>query len=327
MDSYTKACFDGFRDVIYRKMKMGNPTIFEEYDSVFPFTNENISSYLTLIDIKSKQKALSVLSSGDHIFNLITLGVTDIDTFDINKLTEYYALGLKRAMILKYSYKDFIKISDIMNIQMGYGRMKLKNLPSFCHRKDIIKEIVLDVASDMDQKYREFWLSVIDYFDSEKIESYISNYLFATACGDIEKNNNYCESEKLYNSLKRNIGKSNINFVASGILNVAHEYKKERYDLILLSNILDYGCHFFNGYWEKQHFKIIEDEFESISSFNADIIYHYLFPWNYNQVINESKSPFEESGIYVTELDEVKLFKTPKSNPETGILLKKVKKS
>lgn len=65
MDSYTKACFDGFRNVVYRKMRMDNPTIFGEYDSVFPFTNENIASYLTLIDTKSKQKALSVLSSGD----------------------------------------------------------------------------------------------------------------------------------------------------------------------------------------------------------------------------------------------------------------------
>ena len=50
MDSYTKACFDGFTNVVYRKMRMDNPTIFGEYDSVFPFTNENIASYLTLID-------------------------------------------------------------------------------------------------------------------------------------------------------------------------------------------------------------------------------------------------------------------------------------
>ena len=79
-----------------------------KYSTLYFWTNENINAYLSLFPMEMYENALSVLSSGDHIFNLIQRGILDIDTFDSNLLTKYYALGLKKAMILKYSYKDFI---------------------------------------------------------------------------------------------------------------------------------------------------------------------------------------------------------------------------
>ena len=78
---------------------------FSKYQKIFMSTNENIKDSLNLIDFKNKIKALSVMASGDHPFNLITKSVFDIDTFDTNMLTEYYVLGIKRSMIIKYTYK------------------------------------------------------------------------------------------------------------------------------------------------------------------------------------------------------------------------------
>ena len=71
-----------------------NRSLHTSYSKVYLWTNENIDAYLNIVDISSKENALSVLASGDQTFNLITKGIMNIDTFDTNKLTEYFALGL-----------------------------------------------------------------------------------------------------------------------------------------------------------------------------------------------------------------------------------------
>jgi len=77
----------------------GNFAKFREFGKNYFWTNENIAGYLDLVDFEGKINALSVLASGDQAFNLVTNGIMDIDTFDINALSEYIALGLNRAAI------------------------------------------------------------------------------------------------------------------------------------------------------------------------------------------------------------------------------------
>ena len=81
---------------------------FGEYDKVYATTTENIDAYLKLAEFSGKNEALSVLASGDQAFSLASKGIKNITTFDINKLTEYYALGLKRSAILTYGYNEFL---------------------------------------------------------------------------------------------------------------------------------------------------------------------------------------------------------------------------
>ena len=79
---------------------------FAGFQKTYFFTNENINAYLNLVDLTDKNNALTVLASGDQLFNLINKEITEIDTFDINKLTEYYVFGIRMAMIEKYNYKE-----------------------------------------------------------------------------------------------------------------------------------------------------------------------------------------------------------------------------
>ena len=119
------------------------------YDYFYSFTNENINAYTELID-NNPQSALTVLASGDQPYNLITKGILDIDTFDINLMTEFYALGLKRAMILKYNHDEFINIVlKIMRYQ-------------FTIEEEI--EFIIDLLPYMDTEYRLFWKTIVDYF-------------------------------------------------------------------------------------------------------------------------------------------------------------------
>lgn len=80
---------------------------FSRYSKVFFAASENIRAYLDQ-ERFNKSRALTVLSGGDHVFNLISHGVKEIDAFDINYLT-YFVYKLRLAMIRGLSYQDFIQ--------------------------------------------------------------------------------------------------------------------------------------------------------------------------------------------------------------------------
>ena len=116
---------------------------------VYSYTNENIKSYLNNFDFNDKNSALSVLSSGDQVFNLIHNGITNIDTFDSNYLTEFYSLGIKKAMILKYNYKDFLH--KYLDLLLGYYSI---------YKESIFIEKLLPY---MDNRYAIFWNELVKF--------------------------------------------------------------------------------------------------------------------------------------------------------------------
>ena len=59
---------------------------FKDYASTYFVTSECIKDYLKAHEFL-KNRALTILSGGDQVFNLITSGVYEIDAFDSNKLT------------------------------------------------------------------------------------------------------------------------------------------------------------------------------------------------------------------------------------------------
>ena len=126
---------------------IGKP--FTEFQKVYSWTNENISAYLELANFKNKNNALAVMASGDHAFNLATNGIRDIDTFDTNRLTEYYALGFKRAMILKYDYYTFIIKSRLINDD----NVSIEE----------ISNLILELLPYMENRHANYWKSIVDF--------------------------------------------------------------------------------------------------------------------------------------------------------------------
>ena len=122
---------------------------FSTYQKVYFSTNENIKDYINRSNLEGKNTALSVMASGDHSFNLVEKGILNIDTFDSNALTEFYVLGIKRAMIMRYSYKEYlITLNKLLDINTS-----LIELTS----------ILSDLLPFMDKKYRGYWRTIIDY--------------------------------------------------------------------------------------------------------------------------------------------------------------------
>lgn len=207
----------------YRKLilncNIGNS--FETYSKVYSFTNENLAKLYPLIDFEKYNSALTVLSSGDHAFNLIYMGIDKVDTFDTNRLTEYYALGLKKTAIECLSYQEFMNMfQGLSKVSSEYFLGKMKY-----------------VIENMDKKYREFFEEFYEFITTLNYHNYLRK-LFRndTKIDDKEINNLYLQSAGAYQLMQQRLEKSKITFKKCDAKNLTHNF--QTYDIIDMSNVL-----------------------------------------------------------------------------------------
>lgn len=242
--------------------------LFDGYHRVYFQTNENIEGYLSLEDLSHKEKALCVAGSGDQAFSLISKGINNIQLFDINKLTEYMIMGLKKTMILKYNYsKYFDMIIKLIDSKTSYN---------------FIYNTISELIPYMEEKYQYFWLEVINYYKElqlqEKTDYNLIHMLSLINVEQIVKNNStYLNSKEDYNSLKTNLKETQINFKYINALNLKSELKNNKYDLILLSNILDYFHLYWHSNWPISYLECYVDGLTNLMNNNSILFLHYAF--------------------------------------------------
>ena len=230
------------KDIINKQVIFGAPYVLEntynKYQKIQASTNENIDGYMSQLDFNGKYDALSVMGSGDHPLNISFYGIQDIDTFDINALTEYYALGIKRSAILALNYNDYI---IFMN--------KLFDRNTSINE---INDLINLIIPYMDFKHKDYWKNLMDYNYKLQKNCNTSINIFHMLLLDIEKiegvmKNLYLKSEENYNKLRSNLGKANITFMECECLDLGNKLTKQ-YDFIFLSNIADYMYKYFGNY-------------------------------------------------------------------------------
>lgn len=269
---------------------------FDGYQKGYLLTNENIKAYLDLVSFDGKDKALTVLLSGDHMMSLISKGITNIDTFDINGMQPYLALGLKRAMVLKYSYLEFLEVNN-----------KLNN--AFTSIEEITS-IIIDLLPFMEIKHASFWKKIIDYnyqVQKGRKEQVNPIVLLTKANESITKQYPYSvsflESEEQYNALKNSLKNANVNFKAINASNLTKEFPS-KYDFILLSNILDYFGPIWGLGWEYDKLKKFEEELSKISKQDGIVFLHYL----HNRRLKNQGILFDGSLVMEEDLENEKIF-------------------
>ncbi len=186
------------------------------FNSIYPFTSENIAGYMKDLDLTSK-KVITVTGSTDHILNAILQGATEITTFDINPLTKPY-MDLKISALKNLSYEDFIKLLLFeSNMNLDYS---------------IISSL------DMSDESKMFWLEQLSKYNNSGIELRNSS-LFNTKYFNPNSKlwqNLYLEKNK-YNLLKQQLKDTNITFINTSIKDLKVD---EHFDYMFLSNISDY---------------------------------------------------------------------------------------
>ncbi len=252
--------------------------LFDGYQRVYFQTNENIDDYLGLYDISKKETALCVAGSGDQAFSLIAKGINNIQLFDINKLTEYMILGLKKAIILKYNFSEYFEIMiKLINPQTNF--MDIYN-------------IISDLIPYMEEKYQCFWIEIINYYKmiqiSEKSNYNLIHMLSLTNIEQLIRNNSsYLNTEEDYNRLKYKLQNALVSFKYTNALTLKNDLNGNKYDLILLSNILDYFHIYWGNNWSIAHLNKYVDGLTKIMNNNSILYLHYAFtPFIWPRIFN-----------------------------------------
>ncbi len=239
-----------------------------KYNKIYLFTNENVYAMTKKLSLYGTD-VLTVCSSGDHIFNFLLEGVSNIETFDINILAEYI-FYLKKAAIEVLSYKEFLDFFFSKNIIN-------KNVLS----KDVYNKIKVNIQ---DERIKVFWDYLLFNFDNKKI---IKN-LFAESPLNkktIISYNKYLSSEASYNLLKailRNTPK--INFYNIDILTKVPPLNR-KIDFLYLSNILG-AIYSNNNKYYLEHLKKVILNLSNIIKEGGNIGLCYLYCYLDNYWLN-----------------------------------------
>ena len=220
----------------------------ERFNSIYPFTTENIAGYMGDLDLNNK-KIITVTGSADHIINAILKGSKEITTFDVNPLTKYY-MDLKLASIKELSYEDFLDIF------------------LYCF-KNIDSRFVkgLDIPEDS----KKFWVY--------NLESYLNDWETLRE-STLFNNNHFNPNSKYYqnlylnrenyNKVKQQLNGTSISFINTSLDRL--ELDKE-YDYMFLSNISDYLKFMFKNNELKCYHNLLKEFLKRVK----EIYFAYLY--------------------------------------------------
>lgn len=192
---------------VSKSLLLSQGKYLDGYSKIYYKSNENLKKIFKNFSVKEKE-VLTVLSSSDQYFYAYYLGAKKVDSFDCNKLCEYY-FYLRKWLIEFKSEFHFSKEEMLLNNDWLYNLLRTVK----CYTKE-------------EKDAYRYWLSYLKflkipisrnlfYFSSEDEEQLIS---------DIKK-------------LKRKLENTEFNFK---YLNICHDIDiKKKYDVIILSNILE----------------------------------------------------------------------------------------
>lgn len=190
--------------------------VMGRFDSIYPFTTENIAGYISDLDLTDK-KVITVTGSTDHILNIVARGGCDITTFDVNPLTEPY-MDLKLSAFRSLDFKEFV------NFLLYDSKISLN--------KTIISSLGMSDFS------RDFWLDKLREFNNDgrslKNSKYFNRKYFNP---DSKVWQNLYLNEDGYKLVKERLGNVRIQFLNSSLEDLEVD---EDFDYMFLSNISDY---------------------------------------------------------------------------------------
>lgn len=241
-------------------IKYVNSILNKQCEDIFGFiysrTNENLVKLFEKINLVNKD-VYTVMSSSDILFSALTNGAKKVDCFDINPITYRYFHLRKWLLNWKYIDADGLSISDLLFIVK--------------HSKPISKD---------EQESQIFWQYFLNKIDN--IHFY-SNILFEyIEKPDVPYKNKIYELREIMNNL---IIKYNNIDMASKLID-----SKETYDIIFLTNILDYNRN------DAQKINIICENLYNLLKRNGSIICSQI-P-QYSELLNKEKVVFQNHFNY-----------------------------
>jgi hypothetical protein len=167
---------------------------------------------------------LSVIASGDQIFNAVLAGIMDIDGFDITRFAKYF-FYLKKAAIQGLTKKEYIDF--FLNTSLR------------SHEEKFYYNIYADkIRPYLEAPALPFWDALFEMYAWRRIQRSISRgYDFEDNMQ--RRNNKYLADAKIYQELRDRLKDTRMSFKTGDIMDLYKSYSDE-YDIIYLSNIHQY---------------------------------------------------------------------------------------
>lgn len=184
---------------------------------IYPFSNEQLSQYLTNVNLKNKN-VMVVGSSGDQALSAAFLGAREVCLIDANPLTQQF-FNLKMAAMKNLDYMSFINFFDLKS----EDALSLETFNS--------------IKKDLPLESRLFWEIVLEKYTFKRLR----NIMFQNLKAFDAKNLPYLSSEQNFNKCKE-VHKDVKFEVHTANISSFHTILKQKnyYSLIMLSNISDY---------------------------------------------------------------------------------------
>ena len=235
---------------------------FKYHNKIYPRTNENLKDLFSNFDVSDKD-VLSVLASSDQVFTARYLGARSVDSFDINKLTLYYyylRIWLMKYMNLEYPTDEFFNYGDI----------------------DIWKKLYeIEVNTEEEKAAKEFWLKYIQITNGLP-----NSYLF------------YITGINNRNVFSNDLDKVTDNELVFYNESIFDELDIDKqYDIIILSNILEYTT-------SKEDYWNVSENLKRLLKKDGLAVCSYMMNCNGNYEHEYEKHLFDRLGFRVIEFSD-----------------------
>lgn len=190
----------------YSGFKTYTKSDFDTYGKVYKHTNENLPGYIPGLRDK---KVLTVSASGDQLLNMMGMGCTDIDTFDMNYFSPLFQ-SLKMYAIKYLEYEEV-----------------------YLYFQYFEKYLYLKFNKYLPKKERDFF----DYIYQNEPER-IFNNIFYSQSEDLLKGNNYFNKLNFL-LIKEKLNELKHNHIYANVYDMVNFFD-DTYDAMFLSNICEY---------------------------------------------------------------------------------------
>ena len=254
------------------------------FNSIYPFTTENISGYIDEFDLKDKS-LLTVGSSGDQVINAYFYGCNDVTLMDVNILTRYYYY-LKVACILTLDRNEFFEFLRFID----YPKVFKKNYNAFnLNTFEKIKPELMKI----DYESYLFWDTLLKKYEPIQIRKELFNDdEYRTTM--IEKQNYYLLDNLMYKKCRNFIKDKKPTFIHDDVMNPV---TSKKYDNIWLSNI----CTHLREYHELRH---ITENMYNLLNDNGTMLAGYLYGMNRSTAYNEDWQVAYDLDVYLKIIQE-----------------------
>ena len=227
----------------------------DNFRKIYTSTNESLLALFKKIDLSNKN-VLTVLSSSDYLYMSYFFGAKNVDTFDINPLTYRF-----------YHLRKWLIKNQVLDI----------GLSSYAETLKIIENTTS--CSSLDEKESLlFWREII-----EKIGEYefFTNQLFTTVF------NPFCYYyEDKTDALSLILDSTNPSFYKFDISESININIKDKYDVIFLSNILDYVR-------SSKKLPVVMENLSSLMNDNGSVICSHIPRYENEDIVRELKPEIE----------------------------------